>query len=252
MTSELVQNKYLARNASQLTVSDMHKQLELSRDQSFVEGTQDIFDLLARQIRNDSPKEHNAEQTVSFLERARLMLAKAENRISEQDKHLKTLENISGVDAATGFLNRAGFERALRREIARTNRGYNDGGLLVLFSFENLENIHSEQGQKAANKAVKLVAEALEDEIRDMDLAARTDEDEFVLLFTDTSMSKALERLQAMALRLNRLSLDDSGKETRISLSLGLKTYKRGSRAEQIFKDANEDMKRNSRGGQTA
>lgn len=247
MTSELVQNKYMAKNAKALT-GGLHKRLELTRDESFIEGTQDIFDILARKQDKAARHEPGAAETISFLERARMMLQKAEIHVSEQDQRLKMLENISGIDSLTGFMNLVGFKGALRREIARTNRGYNDGGLLVLFSFENLGSILNDQGEDAAQTAIKLVAGALENEIREMDLAARTADDEFVLLFTDTSMSKALERLQGMALRLNRLSLICGDQETRISLSLGLKTYKRGSRAEQVFKDANEDLKRNSRG----
>jgi len=247
MTSDMIQNKYAADSVSSVA-SALQERLELTRDQSFLDGQRDIFDILARQKHNHDSWQQSMGETVSFLERARILLENAEKKISEQDQHLQMLEDTSGIDPLTGLLNRQGFSKALIREISRTNRAYSDGGLLVMFNLENLDAIQKNQGEEASIRAVKLVAQALENEIRDMDLAARTEDDEFVLLFTDTSMSKALSRLQDMALRLNRLSLIWDSYEIRISLSLGLKSYEQGAKAEQIFKGANDDLQRNRKG----
>ncbi|MCB9982558.1 MAG: GGDEF domain-containing protein [Rhodospirillales bacterium] len=203
MASDLIQNEH-ARHA----VGPANNRLELTREQAFLDGRHDIFDILAR---------HTVADIAPLIER----------------------------DAVSGLLNRAGFVRALKREIARTNRGHSVGGLLVMFSLENLDKIRERYGEKAAERAVKLIAQALENEIRDMDLAARTQDDEFILLFTDTTMSQALSRLQNMALRLNRLSLICNDEEIRLSLSLGLKSYKKGAQADAVFEDASADLKRN-------
>ncbi len=247
MTSDTIQNKYARSGVSSLPGS-WKKRLELTRDQSFLDGQRDIFDILARQKDDPDTWQQSMGETVDFLEHARVMLKNAEKNIFEQDKRLKALENASGIDPLTGLLNRKGFSKALIREISRTNRAYNDGGLLVIFNLENFSTIQKEQGEEASILAVKLVARALENEIRDMDLAAHTQDDEFVLLFTDTDMGKALSRLQDMALRLNRLSLIWNKTEIRISLSLGLKSYQQGAKAEQIFQDANQDLQRNRKG----
>jgi len=250
MTSEIIQNKH-ADNKISTMPKPFQDKLELTRNQSFLDGTQDIFDILARHNQGYERWEENIGTTLNVLEHARDMLRTAEQKISEQDKRLKTIENAAGVDALTGLLNKKGFSRALSREIARTNRGYNEGGLLVMFNLENLFSIESERGPEAAETAIRLVAQALESEIRDMDLVARVDEDEFVLLFTDTSMGKALSRLQNMALRLNRLSLIQDGEEIRINLSLGLKSYEQGAKPDKIFKAANSDLQRNRKGAQS-
>ncbi|MEZ5814863.1 MAG: diguanylate cyclase [Alphaproteobacteria bacterium] len=196
MTSDTIQNKHAARAEASLS-GGLHERLELTRNQSFLDGRRDIFDLLAR-----GPEEPAA---------------------------------AGGLDPLTGFADRQGLFAALRREIARTNRGYSDGGLLVIFTLENLCSIEEKQGKAAGEAALTLIAQALQSEIRDMDMAARTQEDEFVLLFADTRMGQALSRLQNMALRLNRLSLIRGGEEIRMSLSLGLKSYAPGAKAEMIF-----------------
>lgn len=246
MTSDMIQNKYAAKKVSSLPKPI--GRLELTRDQSFLDGTNDIFDILARENTDQESWEKSMGSTVSFLERAKVMLQTAEKKISEQDKRLKTLENATGVDPLTGLLNRKGFSKALLREIARTNRGYNEGGVLVIFNLDNIDVIARDHGNEAIQTAIRLVARALESEIRDMDLAARINDDEFVLLFTDTDMSASLSRLQNMAVRLNRLSLIWNGTEIRINLSLGLKSYEQGSKAEQVLKEASDDLQRNSKG----
>jgi diguanylate cyclase len=221
--------------------------LEITRDADFVAGRHDIFDVLARHETEKQGWERSMGATLALLERARAMLGGAEKVIREQEVHLRELEDASGLCALTGLLNRQGFTKAFVREVARTQRGLNEGGLLVIFNLENLSRIEELHGREAGHAALKLVARALESEIRDMDCAARVQPDEFVLLFAETSMEKALGRLQHMALRLNKLSLPWQGQDISLSLSLGLKSYRDGERAEQIFKSASEDLLRNRR-----
>ena len=266
MTSDMIQNEYTEKSAktaksaspfsSHVSTGAYSNRLELTRDPLFVDGAQDIFDILARQSGEKSTAsqnrlEQNLGETVNFFEKTRTMLRRAEEKISEQTHRIRTLEDLSGVDPLTGLLNAKGFSKILVREVSRTIRGYNEGGLLVIFSLENHASILNDHGQKPYERAVKLIGRALENEIRDMDVAARISDDEFVLLFTDTCMSKALSRLQNMALRLNRLSLIWDGQEIRISLSLGLKSYEEGSDAEDIFKAASHDLKRNKQSANT-
>lgn len=248
MTTDRIQNKYeQSMRAHRVPV---RSKLELTREASFVDGHQDIFDVLARRSGGQDVAanllQDNLDETVRYLKRSKDMLENANRTIEEQEARLNELENVSLVDLDTGLLNKSSFAKSLAREIARTNRGYSQGGLLVMFSVENFSALVDIYGEEAGIDASRLVARTLENEIRDMDLAARVSEDEFILLFTDTSMKKALSRLQNMAMRLNRLCLELDGKDIRLSLSLGLKSYEPGSDAANIFDAANTDLKRNS------
>ena len=242
MASDMIQNEYVQRDKMPAGKAN---RLELTREQSFLDGQHDIFDILASHQNSKELLNQNLSETAHFLELTKHVLRSAEQKISEQDRSLQALHSLNERDQLSGLLNRKGFSILLAREVARTNRGYSVGGLLVMFNLENLQKIRSVHGMQAADQAVKLISNALESEIRDMDLAARTDDDEFILLFTDTTMSQALSRLQNMALRLNRLSLIWNDSEIRLSLSLGLKSYEKGARADAIFEDASNDLNRN-------
>ncbi len=242
MTTDFIQDKYLGkwprsvlfgekptvRSGYTATENKIRTtKLELTRDAKFLNGADDIFDV---------------------LNRAGDALQEAEDSIQEKDDQIQYLEDISGIDLVTGFLNRRGFTKALIREVSRTNRGHNEGGLLVMFNLENFDNIREKHGMDAAERALILVAKAMDNEIRPIDWAGRINDDEFVLLFSHTTMEEALDRLQNMALRLNKLSLIWAGAEIHLSLSLGLKSYGRGDRAEDIFRCANDDLQRNRKG----
>lgn len=251
MTADYIQTKVTAQNlkhgplAASLKKTRKNRPLELTRDQDFISGRHDIFDVLARHSAEKESWDERMNTMLSLLERTRSMLSDAEQTIQDLSEKLRYLEDVSGICALTGLLNHAGFTRVLVKEVARTNRGLSTGGLLVIFNLENLERIEKDHGPKAAEAALRLLARALETEIRDMDSAARVQNDEFVLLFAQTTMEQTLGRLQALALRLNKLSMIWNNSELHLSLSLGLKTYAPGARADQIFKCASDDLARN-------
>ncbi|MCC6597582.1 MAG: diguanylate cyclase [Alphaproteobacteria bacterium] len=250
MTSDIVQNRYTRKAAPPTQGAGPETRLELTRDQAFLNGSRDIFDILARH--SGDPAQNGMDAFSALPEPARKILRNAEETIREQNIRLKSLENLSGVDLLTGLLNAQGFAKAFSAEVARTNRDLSEGGLLVIFNLENLETIEFLYGPEAAESALELVAKALGVEKREMDHAARIRGDEFVLLFAETTMEKALDRLQTMALRLNRISLIWGGTEIRLNLSLGLKSYAKGSRAEDIFTAASADLDRNRTGSARA
>ena len=243
MTTDILQNKYAQKPLPALNIGA--KPIELTRDQSFLDGQHDIFDLLSQENIQARDIVQNPKETYSLLKRAQIAMKRAEQTIRIQKDQLQNSDKDTTTDVLTGLSNHKGFIEALQRDVSRTNRGLSSGGLLIMFNLENYNTILNQHGEKAIDKTLKLLAKAFENEIRDMDLVGRIDQDEFALLFTDTTMEQALNRLQNMAIRLNRLSLIWDNSEIRINLSLGLKSYQHGDKAANIFDDVVQDLQRN-------
>lgn len=163
--------------------------------------------------------------TIALLKRAQNVIENAEHKILLQNERIRVLEELKSIDELTGLHNRRGFHTAFAREIACTRRGLNDGGLLVLVDMENLASVVENYGEEAAESCLKLVARIIEGETRAMDISARINPGEFVLLFSNTASDVALERAQKLASRLNNLSLIRRGREIQISTSIGLTAY---------------------------
>lgn len=203
---------------------------------------------LTLQNNNKSQITENLNATIQLLKHSDKMLKESENEITQHHNRIEDLEKRTTIDEVSGLLNRRAFIGILQKEVARTKRNLNNGGLLVMFNIENLALVRNRYTKEAANMAIRLVAKALQSEIRTYDTAARVLDDEFVLLLSETSMEKALSRLQNMAMRLNKLSLIWHGEEISLNLSLGLKSFDQHDDAQDIFRAASDDLKRNRKG----
>ncbi len=228
--------KALRKDKNNMNAPRLYKGgLELTRQENFVNGAHDIFDLLERGHQEKDGLKRTVSSAVTVLNNARHMIERAEKKIIQQSDHIEELEGVATTDALTGLMNRRGFFHAFIRELDRTARGHNKGGLLVLLDIDNLKNINHLYDQDAGDTCLKLVARALKNEIRAMDIGAFIGGDEFVLLFPNAEKEVTLERAQKLALRLNNLSFIWQGSEICISASLGLKSYGPEDTAEDIF-----------------
>jgi diguanylate cyclase (GGDEF)-like protein len=228
MTSDIIQQNHAAGSASAL---------ELTREDGFLNGSHDIFDVLARHSLEKEGLERSMSAAIALLKRAHAKIEDAEEKIAVQTNRIRTLENLSTTDELTGLCNRRGFLSAFTREIARVKRGLSEGGVLVLVEIDSYEATRRAFGQEAADSCAALIARILEGEIRAMDVAARLKRDAFVMLLANASPDRALGRMQKLALRLNNLSLVRERREIQISASLGLKAYGPGDKADALFAD---------------
>jgi diguanylate cyclase (GGDEF)-like protein len=111
-----------------------------------------------------------------------------------------------------------------------------------MIDLDNFKTINDSFGHQAGDACLRLVGQALQSEVRAMDIAARLGGDEFVLLLVNTTKEDAAARVQDIAARLNRLSLAWDGDEIRVGASFGLESYKAGDVCEKIFSAADLSM----------
>lgn len=210
----------------------LRRPLELTRNNPFLDGHQDIFDVLAH---------HNigtnllSERSVKALQKAQTVIEDAEKTISAQAKRIETLESLKRIDELTGLYNALGFEEIFKKELARTKRFNDNAGIVVLIDVESHDYILDRYGAGAAKSSLKLVSKILSGEIRDMDIAARLSRNEFALLFSNTAADKIVERVQKLALRINNLSFIWKAQEININASLALRGYGPNDSYEALF-----------------
>ncbi len=197
-----------------------------------------LFALLDRHDLEKDGWKRSMSATVALLRQAHDMIEKTEHIMARQEKRIAQLESLATTDELTGLKNRRGFFDDLVRELDRCERDLSTGGLLILVDLDNFKAINDTHGHMAGDACLRLVARALDAEIRVMDTAARLGGDEFVLLLSNTTKEKAAARAQNMAWRLNNLALAWHGNVIPIQASLGLESYKKGDRMENIFNAA--------------
>lgn len=210
--------------------------IDLTRDDAFLNGSTDIFDLLS------SNKKSADQEALELLKAAYQKIKNAMDTIYDQNKRIEDLEALLTTDELTKLCNRRGFMQSFRGELDRAARGQSEGGLLIMIDLDNFKSINDTYGHAAGDAALRLVAEFLRCEIRDMDTAARLGGDEFIVIFPNANKEKAMKRAQILGLRMNNLSLVWGNHEIRIGASIGLKEYKAGDALEHIMAGADHGM----------
>ena len=178
------------------------------------------------------------------LEQTRSALSTAEDHIQEQQVRLDALVELATKDELTGLFNRRGFLDAFYRELDKTNRGLNKGGLLIMIDLDGFKEVNDTYGHAAGDEALKLVGRHLQRTTRIMDVAARLGGDEFVLLFSHADKQCAFERAQNLALKLNSLVLHYQGHTIPVKASIGIKSFTMGDDVAAVMQSADRTMYR--------
>jgi diguanylate cyclase (GGDEF)-like protein/PAS domain S-box-containing protein len=110
--------------------------------------------------------------------------------ITSQLRYEHDLHSLALVDELTGLQNRRGFARFAEQERARSRR--NKLTPVLLFAdLDDLKAINDQYGHGAGDAAIRKVATALKQTLRETDIIARWSGDEFVALMTEGGMAEA-------------------------------------------------------------
>lgn len=181
---------------------------------------------------------------LNALDHTRSALSQAEKKLKEQKGRINTLEALATTDELTALANRRGFMDMFQKELDKTNRGLNRGGLLIMIDLDSFKQINDTYGHAAGDEALKLVSRHLGRAIRTMDVAARLGGDEFVLLLSHADKQCAYERAQSLALKLNSLILHHEGHAIPVKASIGVKSYAMGDDMRSVMDSADRTMYR--------
>lgn len=122
-------------------------------------------------------------------------------------------------DALTGLANYREFTERLDQEVSRGERSRRPFTLLLM-DLDSFKRINDLQGHLVGNRALRRLADVLNEHCRSTDLAARYGGDEFAVLLIDSDSGMA----ENIAQRIERRLRSDSEKPT-LSVSIGIGVY---------------------------
>jgi diguanylate cyclase (GGDEF)-like protein len=131
---------------------------------------------------------------------------------------------LADRDELTAVYNMRAFKRLVEREHELAARAATTYSLLMV-DIEHLKSINDTYGHEAGNRAVRLVAEALQRLTRSTDLVARYGGDEFVVYLAGADKAAAVEVAQRIRNVVFATTLEVGVKIVRVKVNVGAATY---------------------------
>jgi diguanylate cyclase (GGDEF)-like protein len=113
------------------------------------------------------------------------------------------LAQLASTDSLTGLLNARAFRARFHQEVVRAMR-YRQPLSLLIADVDGLKRVNDEYGHEAGDEALRRVAAAIRNGLREADLGARVGGDEFAVVGPNTNEPAAIilaERLRALVAR---------------------------------------------------
>ncbi len=163
--------------------------------------------------------------------------------ITERKKNEEKVHHQATHDALTGLANYREFLDSLEREIRRGERS-NRSFAVLLLDLDDLKVVNDRFGHLAGNRALKRLAEVMNEQCRSTDLAARYGGDEFAVLLVDGDPGMARQ----IAGRIEH-ALGARREEPRLGVSIGISIFPDDGRSVQdLLEAADRELYQRKRG----
>ncbi|MET0646097.1 MAG: sensor domain-containing diguanylate cyclase [Pyrinomonadaceae bacterium] len=168
-------------------------------------------------VTSDDPQRMWQENEVMLLRTVADQVAVAVNhaRLFQQMQHQAL------TDGLTGCFNRRFFEIQLERDLHLATR-MRQPVSLILLDIDHFKRVNDTHGHDAGDAALRILANALREELRGVDTAARYGGEEFAIILPQAGPEGALVVAERLRSRIERTEVPGVG---RITASLGVATF---------------------------
>lgn len=166
------------------------------------------------------------------------LVASAEARLREQ----------ACTDPLTQLRNRRFALEAVQHEAAVFQRGGRPLAL-VIGDVDHFKRVNDGFGHEAGDMALKAVAQAMREGVREVDHVARWGGEEFLMLLPETDAQAALQAAERVRTRVQGLALSHDGQPLPLSITLGVSILAQGESAEQALARADQALYRGKQAG---
>ncbi len=153
--------------------------------------------------------------------------------------------NQSLTDPMTGLYNRRYFDQALSMEIKRSQR-YERPFSVILVDIDHFKRVNDTYGHPAGDEIIRQISFLLRKNVRHLDVVCRVGGEEFGIILPETPgnhLSTLVKRI-LLNVRDARPAVNKMAQaKERVTVSLGLASYKRGPVTDQqVFKAADKSL----------
>ena len=188
----------------------------------------------------EEEREKEAQRQVGQLSsRVREM----ETEIGQLHTRVRTEQANALQDVLTSIPNRMAYERRSGEEFARWRR-YKHALTLLVLDIDHFKHVNDRYGHQAGDKVLRIIAQLLKKEVRDVDFMARYGGEEFVVLLPETALEGARVVAEKLCACVRECEFHHGGQRVPITISCGIAAFKEGDTVTQVFERADAALYR--------
>ncbi|MBP7865363.1 MAG: diguanylate cyclase [Acidobacteria bacterium] len=193
---------------------------------------------------HDTLEQRVEERTAELAE----VNADLRREIAERERAEKALAKAATTDFLTGLLNRPAVLALIEQEAERVKRGTPDFSL-ILADLDHFKEINDSHGHEAGDEVLLKFSRILRESVRGQDAVARWGGDEMLLFLPETPTNGAVAVARKVLTAVSETPLESGGQFFRLTVSLGVSTFRPGMTVTDCFRLADEALYRVKAGG---
>ncbi len=153
-----------------------------------------------------------------------------------------TMEELLVTDPLTGLSNRRRLMERLQNEVQRSRRAKNSFAILMA-DVDHFKKFNDTHGHIAGDEALTVLAEVLQDGLREVDLVARYGGEEFLVVLPGTDIAGGVKAAERIRKRLAECSVAVGDKSIKLTVSTGVAEFPvHGDSPESLILSADEAL----------
>lgn len=192
--------------------------------------------------------EARQQQLEEQLERLNQRVREMEKEGESLRQRLREKHEQAVRDPLTGLYNRLAYDERIVQEFARAKR-YKQPLSLAVLDIDRFKRINDSYGHKAGDKALKIIADRVRNNLRETDFLARYGGEEFVIVMPETGLSDGLVAVEKLRKDVSQSQFHYQGTGVAITVSVGLAEMREDDNPETLFQRADRALYKAKDGG---
>ena len=161
-------------------------------------------------------------------EKASSRIKNLERQVEQYKRQLAEQKFKSLQDPLTKLPNRAAFEERFQLEFERWTR-YKEPLCIAVADIDFFKRINDSFGHVAGDKTLQVLASMLRKSVKASDFVCRYGGEEFVIIFPQTQLEQAIERLELAREKISNIPFKFKSEDIRITVSVGVAQFSQDS-----------------------
>lgn len=144
--------------------------------------------------------------------------------VEQLEQRIAELTEQVNTDSLTGLYNRKHFSESIAQELERTQRSRQPTSL-ALIDLDHFKAVNDTHGHIAGDEVLKMVAKAIGNTIRKLDIACRYGGEEIAVIFPSTYQLVASQVAERLRLAIENSAITHGDTAISVTASIGVDTY---------------------------